>query len=64
MAIALALMCGIDEEPQPSVVAHWRITMACHVARLWTHAIDNGKWILKGLRRLLIMCDSDLCTSD
>jgi hypothetical protein len=26
---ALAMMCGKDEEPEPSVVANWRIAMAC-----------------------------------
>ncbi len=26
---ALTMMCGKNEEPWPSVVAHWRIAMAC-----------------------------------
>jgi hypothetical protein len=30
---ALVMMCGKDEEPQPSATTHWKIVMACACCR-------------------------------
>jgi hypothetical protein len=35
---ALIMMCGKNEEHQPSVIAHWRIVIACaHCKAMDTH---------------------------
>jgi hypothetical protein len=37
----LAMMCGRDEEPQPSVVAQWKIIMACaHYMAMDTQCLE------------------------
>jgi hypothetical protein len=50
---ALALICGRDEEPQPSVIACWRILVACACYKLQTCIVDSKKQALRGLKKIV-----------
>ncbi len=49
---ALIMICERDEKPQPSATACWKINMACHAAKLRTHALNNKKQAFKGLMKI------------
>jgi uncharacterized protein YifE (UPF0438 family) len=49
---ALIMICERDEKPQPSATACWKINMACHAAKLRTHALNYKKQASKGLMKI------------
>jgi hypothetical protein len=50
---AVAMMCGRDEEPNQMEQLTEKSLWLAHVAKLWTHTIDNKKQASKGLKKII-----------